>query len=171
MSTPFMNTQSRTERRTLNERRVQEHSPVFPFFDSKQTLVREDRRLIPNRSINNIQIQSSDKSEAANSRLFLWYKDKVCELMQGSPTIIVGRSSNCELIFHSRYTSRLHAKFQYENGEFTVTDHSTNGTYIKNDEGEMFLMDEKMPLHGSGVVSLGAPMEYAEKDFIHYFCP
>ena len=94
-----MNTQSRTERRTLNERRVQEHSPVFPFFDSKQTLVREDRRLIPNRRINNIQIQSSDKSEAANSRLFLWYKDKVCELMQGSPTIIVAGHLIVNLFF------------------------------------------------------------------------
>jgi len=166
-----MSSQIRIERRTQNDRRSIELSPAFPFFDSEQTLVREDRRHIPERRINNIQIQSSEKSETATLRLFLWYKDDVCELMPESPTVIVGRSASCELIFYNRYTSRQHAKFEYEDGEFTVTDHSTNGTYIKNDEGEMFLMGEKMPLHGSGIVSLGTPVEYVEKDVIHYFCP
>ena len=166
-----MSSQVRIERRSHGDRRAQIHSPAFPFFDSEQTLVREDRRRTPDRRINNIEIQVSDKGESATSRLFLWYKDDVCELLPDSPAIIVGRSPNCELIFSNRYTSRLHAKFEYGDGEFSVTDHSTNGTYIKNDEGEIFLMGEKLTLHGSGIVSLGTPIEYVEKDFIHYFCP
>ncbi len=166
-----MSSQFRIERRTLNDRRLQDLSPAFAFFDSEQTLVREDRRRMPDRRINNIQIEGGDKSESVSLRLFLWYKDDVCEVLPNSSVIVVGRSPNCELIFYNRYTSRLHAKFQYENGEFTVSDHSTNGTYIKNDEGEMFLMGEKMPLHGSGIISLGTPIEYVDKDVIHYFCP
>ena len=166
-----MSSRVRIERRSQTDRRTEEHSPAFPFFDSEQTLVREDRRRIPERRINNIEIDVGDKSESARSRLFLWYKDDVCELLQDSPAVVVGRSPNCELIFYNRYTSRLHAKFEYDDGEFTVTDHSTNGTYIKNDEGEIFLMGEKLTLHGSGIVSLGTPIEYVEKDFIHYFCP
>lgn len=166
-----MSSQVRIERRTPDDRRAQAHSPAFPFFDSEQTLVREDRRRMPDRRINNIEIHGGDKSETAKSRLFLWYKDDVCELLPDSPAIMVGRSPNCELNFYNRYTSRIHAKFEYENEEFTVTDQSTNGTYIKNDEGEIFLMGEKLTLHGSGIVSLGTPIEYVEKDFIHYFCP
>lgn len=165
-----MNSQVRIERRSVDERRIHQLSPAFPFFDSEQTLVRDDRRRIPDRRINNIEIHNSAVSETVASRLFLWYKDDVCELLPDSPSVTVGRSSNCELKFYNRYTSRLHAKFQYENGEFTVTDQSTNGTYIKTDEGEMFLMGEKMPLRGSGIISLGTPIENVEKDVIHYFC-
>ncbi len=166
-----MSSQVTIERRTNDDRRAQVHSPAFPFFDSEQTLVREDRRRTPDRRINNIEIHTGNNNDVAKLRLFLWYQDDVCELLPDSPNIVVGRSPNCELTLCNRYTSRLHAKFEYENGEFTVTDHSTNGTYIKNDEGEIFLMGEKMTLHGSGIVSLGTPIEYVEKDFIHYFCP
>ena len=54
MDTEFIN-----ERRKLEDRRVASDSPPFPFFDSDQTLVREDRRRIPDRRINNIEIQNN----------------------------------------------------------------------------------------------------------------
>ena len=166
MATEFI-----TERRKLDDRRVSIESPPFPFFDSDQTLVREDRRRMPDRRISNIEIHSGDTPEREATRLFLWHKDEVCEIFPESERVIVGRSQSCAVIIQNRYTSRQHARFMFENGEFTITDHSTNGTYIKNDEGEMFLMGEKMELHGSGIVSLGTPIEYVDKDVIHYFCP
>lgn len=166
-----MSSQIRIERRTQADRRVVEYSPAFPFFDCEQTLVREDRRRTPDRRINNIEIQTNDKNDISLTRLFLWYKDDVCELLPGSPEIVVGRSPSCDLQFQNRYTSRTHAKFEYIDDEFIVTDQSTNGTYIKNEDGEMFIMGEKMSLHGSGIISLGNPIEYVDKDVIHYFCP
>ncbi len=166
-----MNTEFINERRVLEDRRVSDNSPPFPFFDSEQTLVRENRRRIPDRRINNIEIENDEASGKEATRLFLWHKEEVCELFPTSDEIIVGRTQTCELIIQNRYTSRQHARFKYENGNFTITDHSTNGTYIKNDEGEMFLMGEKIELHGSGIVSLGTPIDYAEKDVIHYFSP
>ena len=166
-----MNSEFINERRTIEDRRRSDTEPPFPFFDSEQTLVRENRRRIPDRRINNIEIDNSNASIKEATRLFLWHKEEVCELFPGTEEIIVGRAQSCGLIFQNRYTSRQHSRFRFENGEFTITDHSTNGTYIKNDEGEMFLMGEKMELHGSGIVSLGTPIEYVEKDVIHYFCP
>ena len=159
------------ERRAQRDRRESDSCPPFPFFDSDQTLVRENRRRIPDRRINNIEISSGADPEKEATRLFLWHKEEVCELFPESNTIIVGRAQTCGLIFKNRYTSRQHARFEFDDGNFTITDHSTNGTYIKNDEGEMFLMGEKMELHGSGIVSLGTPIDYVEKDVIHYFCP
>lgn len=159
------------EKRQLQDRRQSDIAPPFPFFDSEQTLVRENRRRMPDRRINNIEIDNSKESEKQATRLFLWHKEEVCELFPGTDEIVVGRAQSCGLISQNRYTSRHHAKFKFENNEFTITDQSTNGTYIKNDEGEMFLMGEKMVLHGSGIVSLGTPIEYVEKDVIHYFCP
>ena len=171
MGTEFIN-----ERRTLEDRRKSSDSPPFPFFDSDQTLVREDRRRIPDRRINNIEIQNDAKSDVDTAdteatRLFLWHKDEVCELFPDTDEVIVGRAQTCTVKIQNRYTSRQHARFSFENGVFHISDHSTNGTYIKNDEGEMFLMGEKMELHGSGIISLGTPIEYVEKDVIHYFCP
>jgi hypothetical protein len=166
-----MNSEFINEKRTQEDRRRSDTEPPFPFFDSDQTLVRENRRRIPDRRINNIEIDSSNESAKEATRLFLWHKEEVCELFPSTDEIIVGRAQNCGLIFQNRYTSRQHARFKFENGEFSIIDHSTNGTYIKNDEGEMFLMGEKMELHGSGIVSLGTPIEYVEKDVIHYFCP
>jgi hypothetical protein len=155
----------------LNNRRKSHSTPLFPFFDNEQTLVRENRRRTPDRRVNNIGVDSNDESVKEATRLFLWHKKEVCELFPSTNEIIVGRAQNCELIFQNRYTSRHHASFKFENGEFTITDHSTNGTYIKSDEGEAFLMGEIIELHGSGIVSLGAPIEYVEKDVIHYICP
>ena len=166
-----MNFEHINERRALDDRRRSDNSPPFPFFDSEQTLVRENRRKIPDRRINNIQIDRNEESTKEATRLFLWYKEEVCELFPGTNEIIVGRAQTCELIFQNKYTSRHPARCIFENDGFIITDHSTNGTYIKNDEGEMFLMGEKMELHGSGIVSLGTPIEYVEKNVIHYFCP
>ncbi len=160
------------ERRTIEDRRVSEDAPPFPFFDNEQTLVRENRRKIPERRTNNIEIEEGiEVSEKEATRLFLWHKEEVCELFPSSDEIIVGRTQTCALIIENRYTSRQHARFKYENGNFSITDHSTNGTYIKNDEGEMFLMGEKIELHGSGIVSLGTPIDFADKEVIHFFCP
>ncbi len=166
-----MNSNITTERRSNVDRRVSGLNPTYPFFDSEQTLVREDRRRLPDRRVNNIEITSTNENESASTRLFLWYKDDVNEIFPNSPEVIVGRAVGCGITFQNRYTSRFHARFRFEDEGFTITDHSTNGTYIKNDEGEMFLMGEKMVLHGSGIVSLGTPIEFVEKDVIHYFCP
>lgn len=166
-----MSSQFTTERRSSDDRRGSNVSPAFPFFDSEQTLVREDRRRIPERRISNIEIHNNDIGRSATKRLFLWYQDDVFELFTESPEVIAGRGPSCAITFFNRYTSRQHAKFQFEDNEFSIADQSTNGTYIKNDEGEIFLMGEKMPLHGSGIISLGTPIEYVEKDVIHYFCP
>ncbi|MGH1538020.1 MAG: FHA domain-containing protein [Gammaproteobacteria bacterium] len=165
------------ERRAIEDRRVADDEPPFPFFDNEQTLVRENRRKIPDRRINNIEVNDGievtniEASDKEATRLFLWHKEEVCELFPSSNEIIVGRTETCALIIENRYTSRQHARFKFENGGFSITDHSTNGTYIKNDEGEMFLMGEKIELHGSGIVSLGTPIDFADKDVIHFFCP
>eukprot|EP01039_Chlorochromonas_danica_P000831 gene831-904_t len=50
-------------------------------------------------------------------------------------TIIIGRSSSCAMILDYRTVSTIHAKIQYVNGKFILTDnHSSNGTmvYLQN---------------------------------------
>jgi len=68
------------ERRGSDDRRCMIATPLFPFFDSEDTLVRQDRRQIPERRINNNntieepaiqQTNSSAGDELGNKRLFI----------------------------------------------------------------------------------------------------
>ena len=109
-----MGSEYTNERRILDDRRKSDSTPLFPFFDKEQTLIRENRRRIPDRRINNIEIDSNDESVKEATRLFLWHKEEVCELFPSTNEIIIGRAQNCELIFQNHYTSRHHASFKFE---------------------------------------------------------
>ena len=107
-----MNSEYINERRELGDRRITDNDPPFPFFDSEQTLVRENRRRMPDRRINNIQIDNNEDSTKEATRLFLWHKEEVCELFPSTNEIIVGRAQSCELIFQ---TNTLHANMHDSN--------------------------------------------------------
>jgi hypothetical protein len=152
-------------------------TPLFPFFDSEDTLVRQDRRQIPERRINNITIEDSTSQEAhsstedelGNKRLFIWFQDEIHEIKRGNNNVWIGRSPDCLATFESRFVSRQHARLYFEDGAYYLMDNSINGTYIKNDDGETFITKGKVLVKGSGVISLGVPLDHSESDLIHFF--
>lgn len=164
------------ERRSEEDRRKMITTPLFPFFDSEDTLVRQDRRQIPERRINNITIeepQNNLKSEEdlnlGNKRLFIWFNDEIHEVKRGGEGVWVGRAPDCLATFSSRFVSRKHSRLCYENDAYYLVDDSVNGTYIKNDDGETFITKDKVMVKGSGIISLGVPFDHSESDIIHYF--
>tara|TARA_R110002049_G_scaffold124479_1_gene279997 strand:+ start:77823 stop:78347 length:525 start_codon:yes stop_codon:yes gene_type:complete len=165
------------ERRGSEDRRIMIATPLFPFFDSEDTLVRQDRRLIPDRRINNITIEepvldkpgSRTEEALGNKRLFIWFQDEIHEIKRGNKDVWVGRSPDCLATFSSRFVSRKHARLYYEEGAYYLVDDSVNGTYIKNDDGETFITKGKVIVKGSGVISLGVPLDHSESDLIHFF--
>ncbi len=164
------------ERRSAEDRRKMITTPLFPFFDSEDTLVRQDRRQIPERRINNITIeepQNNLKSEEdlnlGNKRLFIWFNDEIHEVKRGGEGVWVGRAPDCLATFSSRFVSRKHSRLCYENDAYYLVDDSVNGTYIKNDDGETFITKDKVMVKGSGIISLGVPFDHSESDIIHYF--
>ncbi|MBT8134211.1 MAG: adenylate/guanylate cyclase domain-containing protein, partial [Gammaproteobacteria bacterium] len=45
---------------------------------------------------------------------------------------------------------------EFRRGKFVLLDHSTNGTYVKlNDQNDIFIRREELPLIGEGHISLG----------------
>lgn len=179
-----MSTVITQERRNSEDRRVMITTPLFPFFDSEDTLVRQDRRQVPERRINNVHIMDPNievpndtyigagldtDEDLENKRLFVWYEDEIHEIKREGEGVWVGRSSNCLATFTSRFVSRQHAKLSYENNAYYLIDNSVNGTYIKNDDGEVFITKDKIVVKGSGIISLGVPFDHSESDVIHYF--
>jgi len=165
------------ERRGSEDRRITIATPLFPFFDSEDTLIRQDRRQIPDRRINNTTIEdrtieetnSSPEEELGNKRLFVWFHDEIHEIKRGNKEVWIGRSPDCLATFTSRFVSRQHARLYFEDGAYYLADDSTNGTYIQNDDGETFITKGKVIVKGSGVISLGVPLDHSESDQIHFF--
>lgn len=170
------------DRRKNSERRIIDATPLFPFFDSEQTLVRQDRRQITDRRISNPSENDShfnipamdftaenDDAIEADEKLFIWFNDDIHQVERKSEGMWLGRSSQCFACFDSSYVSRQHAKLYFDNNNYYLVDNSMNGTYVKSDDGEVFVTKEKAVLRGSGVISLGVPFEHSQDNIIHYF--
>ena len=160
------------DNRRVTERRKWTTQSIFPLFDSGNTLVREDRRKVPDRRLGNIELEWKrvlPKSHA--SRLLLRHQDEIRSVSPDSKTLVVGRHSKCDLVIRDLYASRVHARFEYTDGEFVIIDQSTNGTFLKTEfESNVHLLDDRLLLMGSGVISLGKPIQDSDdKDVLHFF--
>jgi adenylate cyclase len=68
----------------------------------------------------------------------------------------IGRDESCQLPTPSPLASRDHCHIDYQYGKFVLVDHSTNGTYLKNTEGQqVYLRRQETPMLGSGEIGLG----------------
>ena len=160
------------DRRKNRDRRQSTGAALFPLFDCDDTLVRKDRRVLKDRRVNDlVQKQSTEPphTEKAENRLFIWFRDDVREVEREDEGFWLGRSNSCATQIANRFVSRQHARFYYEDDAYYLADTSSNGTYLKNDDGETFITQEKVVIKGSGIISLGIPFDKADDDVIHYF--
>lgn len=70
--------------------------------------------------------------------------------------INLGRDPSCDITIDAKFASRSHVNLEFRRGKFVLVDHSTNGTYVKlNNQDEIFIRREELPLIGEGYISLG----------------
>ena len=78
------------------------------------------------------------------------------ELHDGHPSITIGRADQNDLVVRQPVVSRLHARIEYRNGRFVLTDLSANGTYVLRDDGDStYVHRDNLELSGSGKLGLG----------------
>ena len=81
----------------------------------------------------------------------------------------IGRGETCDLTVDAKLASRQHAHIEYRRGKFILVDHSTNGTWVRTQDGkEVYLRREELPLWGSGVISLGDPAHQDESALLRF---
>jgi len=87
--------------------------------------------------------------------LTLTYGDTRIDLLPGR-TVVVGREESCELVIRSPYCSRRHAAIAHVGDRFTVSDTSSNGTFLAPAEGQpLVVRRETVSVTGSGRLGLG----------------
>ncbi|MDR2209569.1 MAG: adenylate/guanylate cyclase domain-containing protein [Azoarcus sp.] len=90
------------------------------------------------------------------------------QLLPENGALVIGRSESCGLVIDDRRVSRRHARIEWVGGQCTLTDFSTNGTWVKfGREAELVILKrDNCVLHGYGMVGLGGiPRDYSSSSF------
>jgi hypothetical protein len=135
----------------------QEEIDIYEFIWKEDDLTRmEGQRISPT---------------ARPVRLYLRMGDQDSELSQGRPNVTLGRGPQNEFVVADEYASRLHARIEYRRGKFVLFDQSTNGTFVRTQDGkEVQLRREEFTLQGTGEISLGRAFDTASSHVIHFVC-
>jgi hypothetical protein len=154
--------------RRKGERRNWANKPKYPLIDSKGILVKRNRRRILDRRLDSIRPDRSD-NERPSPRLHVSWLDITKELSAAEPELLVGRALSCGICVDNQFASREHALFTYRDGTFRICDHSTNGTFLRlNQHQDIHLIGKEWPLSGSGLISLGVPIDQNDKYVIRF---
>jgi adenylate cyclase len=101
--------------------------------------------------------------------LTLTYHGLQSTLEGGSGSMLLGRDAGCGMIVNSDWASRRHATVEIQNSRFTLTDHSTNGTFCLDDNQRLQVLKRQATyLLTSGVISLGIDPTQNQDNLIRY---
>lgn len=102
--------------------------------------------------------------------LHLAYRGQDITLSQALPRVTIGREDSSGLRIASRQTSRQHAVVDFTRESFLLTDHSTNGTFIRSGGSPpLVLRRDATKLVGSGLIGFGAEVLDEGQDHVVAF--
>jgi class 3 adenylate cyclase len=102
-------------------------------------------------------------------RLVLLAGNRRIEIGALCPAFAVGRDERNDVVIADTIVSRHHAKVEFRNGRFVLTDQSANGTFIVPDKGSAsFVHRDSVIVAGKGLIGLGAQPEAGTPTTISY---
>ncbi len=105
----------------------------------------------------------------AGERLVLTAGATRLELGEGHPSLTIGRAQQNDLVVQQPLVSRLHARIEFRNGRFVLTDLSANGTYVvADDDGSNYVHRDSFVLLGGGKLGLGEAVSPASLAVVRY---
>jgi len=104
-------------------------------------------------------------------RLRLTVQDRELILDEQRPLINIGRADDNEIVIRGNLISRLHASIELSRNRFTLTDQSTNGTFVQIvGEEEAFVRRDSISIKGEGMIGLGRIPERDSPLTIYFVC-
>lgn len=142
-----------------------DQEPVFQERDHAMTQDQSDRT--------EMEGKPRDPKDFPPQTLTLKYRGKTLMMGDGKDmlrSVVIGRDKESQLIVPKEFVSRRHVTLEYLRGRFVLTDHSTNGTYVKVEEQDaLHVHGGKAFVHGKGILSLGRDPVKKNADFIYFF--
>ena len=104
-------------------------------------------------------------------RMRLSVQDRELILDESRPHAAIGRADDNDVVIRGNLISRLHARIEFNRNRFTLTDQSTNGTFVQiSGEEEAFVRRDSMPIKGEGLIGLGRVPDRDSPLTIHFVC-
>jgi len=113
-------------------------------------------------------IEWEDKVNRSAS-LTLQFHDSSVVIDEFKKSVNLGRADDNDLVIKGNLISRIHARVEMRRGKFVLIDQSTNGTFLKKDNGEeVFVRRDSTELQGSGIIGLGKVASAGTPLAIHF---
>lgn len=108
--------------------------------------------------------------QQASSKLLLEYGGEHITIDADDASFTLGRSQENSLVIDRSCVSRQHAKIEFVNGFFVLTDRSTNGTYVRLGDEEVVVHRDQIRLINEGRVRLGQALGQNDAQTIRFRC-
>jgi len=116
-----------------------------------------------------IPAQHQQERTSDTPSLRLRWRESTLTLVPESPSLTIGRGDQSDIRIESELASRIHARLDFRQSNFILTDQSTNGTYVLiDDDEEVYLHQEQIVLRGSGIISLGRLIRVGSGKLIYF---
>lgn len=154
--------------RRKRQRRTESLKLSYPRPDSNGVYVTGNRRRVIDRRVQD----PARVSRPFENRCRLRFQGEVKETSSGTAApVLLGRASGCDIKVSSCEISRRHARIEYVGAGFILIDQSTNGTYVRFDDGgQIHVIKDRIDIRGSGVISLGKPVLKRAPNLIYFWC-
>jgi len=106
-----------------------------------------------------LDLLKSQRPDTVLGQIELSWLDVNAKFKSNDLPIHLGRVVEAEFVVNDQRVSRLHAKIEWRNGTFVLSDLSSYGTWVRftGSDTELALRRDECVLHGKGEIALGAP--------------
>ncbi len=116
-----------------------------------QVLWRADKADLTDVNLHSAKVIPSD-----TGALLVMLDEERVRVDQWRPSIVVGRSKDCDLVVTDNFASRRHLSIKLVRTHFYLFDHSINGTFVSLESGEeLHVLRRELHLDGSGKICIG----------------
>ncbi len=75
------------------------------------------------------------------------------------PAMTLGKDTVNDFVSENPFSSRSHARIEFQHNDFFLVDHSTNGCYVQTEDEQVTHVHRgRLRLWGAGWISLGSPL-------------
>jgi adenylate cyclase len=122
-----------------------------------------------NLELTDVNLRSNKIIPSDTGSLLVTLDEERVRVDQWRPSIVIGRSKDCDLVVTDRFASRRHLSIKLVRTHFYLFDHSINGTFVSLESGEeVHVLRRELLLDGSGRLHVGRGRAEQPHEFITF---